>query len=214
MLLFNNCYKTISGLFFAICIFFFHKTEVQTLNLSCLTGLNLNWFISYSLKCSRRQCVSSVNFYKIATDKWSFYDHIWPFLASCMFSFHKTEFQTVILRCLMSLNLNWYKSYDTKRKNSKNTNLWFWTKLQKNGNENISFLCHNLWTNQNLLEFRPVKYVIMTIWTSILWKKNIHFKKMARIGRNTVIYKGTFVSNQSLVPIDYFEKHFKPFIFI
>ena len=26
-----------------------------------------------------------------------------------------------------------------------------------------------------------------------------YFKKMARIGRNTVIYKGTFVSNQSLV---------------
>ena len=119
MLLFNNCYKTISGHFVAICIFFFHKTEVQTLNLRCLTGLNLNWFISYSLRCSRRPCVSSVNFWKIATDKWSFYDHIWPFLASCMFSFHKNEIQTVISRCLMSLNLNWHKSYDTKPKMQK-----------------------------------------------------------------------------------------------
>ena len=99
------------------------------------------------------------------------------FFADHMVIFHKTEIQTVILRCLMSLNLNWYKSYDTKRKNSKNTNLCFWTKLQKNGNGNISFLCHNLWTNQNLLEFRPVKHVIMTVWTSVLWKMNIHISK-------------------------------------
>ncbi len=91
--------------------------------------------------------------------------------------FHKTEIQTVILKCLMSLNLNWYKSYDTKRKNSKNANLCFWTTLQKNGNRNISFLCHNLWTNHNLFEFRPVKHVIMTVWTSVLWKMNIHISK-------------------------------------
>ena len=77
----------------------------------------------------------------------------------------------------MSLNLNWYKSYDTKRKNSKNANLCFWTKLQKNRNGNISILSHNFWTNQNLLEFRPVKHVIMTVWTSVLWKKNIHISK-------------------------------------
>ena len=77
----------------------------------------------------------------------------------------------------MSLNLNWYKSYDTKRKNSKNANLCFWTKLQKNGNENISVLSHNFWTNQNLLEFRPVKHVIMTVWTSVFWKMNIHISK-------------------------------------
>ena len=28
--------------------------------------------------------------------------------------------------------------------------------------------------------------------------EHTYFEKMARIGRNTVIYKGTFVSNQSL----------------
>ena len=44
MLLLNNCYKIISGHFFAICNFIFHKTEVQTVNLRCLTGLNHNWF--------------------------------------------------------------------------------------------------------------------------------------------------------------------------
>ena len=77
----------------------------------------------------------------------------------------------------MSLNLNWYKSYDTKRKNSKNANLCFWTKLQKNAYGNISILSHNFWTNQNLLEFRPVKHVIMTVWTSVFWKMNIHISK-------------------------------------
>ena len=94
-----------------------------------------------------------------------------------MVIFHKTEIQAVILRCLMSLNPNWYKSYDTKRKNSRNANLCFWTKLQKNRNGNISVLCHNFWTNQNLLKFRPVKHVIMTIWTSVLWKMIIHISK-------------------------------------
>ena len=39
--------------------------------------------------------------------------------------FYKTEIQTVALRCLISLNLNWYKSYDTKRKNTKNTIFFF-----------------------------------------------------------------------------------------
>ena len=36
-----------------------------------------------------------------------------------MFIFHKTEVQTVILKCLTSLNPNWFKSYDTKRKNAE-----------------------------------------------------------------------------------------------
>ena len=59
-------------------------------------------------------------FKKIATDKWPFYDHILSFLANYIFIFHKTEIQTVVLRCLMSLNLNWYRSYDKKHKNTKN----------------------------------------------------------------------------------------------
>ena len=40
-----------------------------------------------------------------------------------MFIFHKTEIKTIILRCLTSLNLNWYKSYDTNCKNAKNANV-------------------------------------------------------------------------------------------
>ena len=55
MLLLNNCYKIVSDHFFAICIFIFHKTEVRTVILRCLMGLNLNWFKSYGLKCSKMQ---------------------------------------------------------------------------------------------------------------------------------------------------------------
>ena len=36
MLLFDNCYTTVSGSFFAMCMFIFHKTEVQRVILICL----------------------------------------------------------------------------------------------------------------------------------------------------------------------------------
>ena len=42
-----------------------------------------------------------------------------PFLAIFSANYteicHKTEVQTVILRCLVGPDLNWFKSYDTKR---------------------------------------------------------------------------------------------------
>ena len=129
-------------------MFIFHKTEVQTVILRWLMGLNLDWFKIYSLWCKWRPCKCLANFQKIATDKWSFYYHIWHFFASCVLIFHKTEIQTVILRCSRLLNLNWCNSYDTKRKNAKNANACFCTKLQNTKNWNICILCHNPWTNQ------------------------------------------------------------------
>ena len=72
------------------------------------------------------------------------------FLVNHKFILHKTEIQTVILRCLMSLNLNWYKSYDKKHKKAKNAkdeNVCFCTKSQKKRNGNICVLSHNFWTN-------------------------------------------------------------------
>ena len=38
-------------------------------------------------------------------DKWPFYDHFQPFFDNYMTIFHKTEVQTVILRCLTGLSL-------------------------------------------------------------------------------------------------------------
>jgi hypothetical protein len=62
-------------------------------------GLNPYWFKSYGLRCSERPCECLVNSKNVATDKWPFYDHVRPFFAKYMVIFHKTEIQTVILRC-------------------------------------------------------------------------------------------------------------------
>ena len=112
----------------------FHKTEVLTVILRCLMGLNLDWVKGYGLKCSLGHRASSASSQKIATDKKPFLDQIWPCLANYMFIFHKTEIRTVILRCWTSLNLNWYKGYDKKHINVKNkndANICFFTKSQK-----------------------------------------------------------------------------------
>ena len=122
-------FRTISdNFFFANYVNTFHKTEVQTVILRGLTGLDSDRFKSYDLRCNLKLRASSVNSQKIATDNWKIYDHIWPFFANYMFIFHKLEVQMVILRCWTSLNLN-YKSYDTKRKNTNNANVCFCTKL-------------------------------------------------------------------------------------
>ena len=48
-------------------------------------------------------------------DKWPFYDHFRPFFfGNYMTIFHKTEVHSVILRCLTGLNLDLFKSYDSK----------------------------------------------------------------------------------------------------
>ena len=146
-------FKTVSGHFFTVHTFIlwsFTKLRFQMVILRCLMGLNFNWFETYGPRCSLRPRMSSVNSQKIATDKWPFYNHIWPFFANYMNIFYKTEIQTVNLRCLPSLNLSWYKSYDIKTKNAKNANVCFCTKSQKKWNaknENICILCHNYWTN-------------------------------------------------------------------
>ena len=66
---------------------------------------------------------------------------------------------------------------------------------KKNENGNICVLCYNFWTNQNLDKVSTSK------WPSELQfceRCTYIWQKMARNGRKTVIYKGTFVSNQSL----------------
>ena len=45
------------------------------------------------------------------THRWPFFDCFGHFFAIFMIIFHETEVQMVILRCLVSLNLNWIKSY-------------------------------------------------------------------------------------------------------
>ena len=91
----------------------FHKTEIQTVILRCLTSLNLNWIKSYYM--NHKNCV--FQFWKKKTENlifkngpfWTICGH---FFGNYIDIFHKTEIQTVILRCLVCLNLNWVKSYD------------------------------------------------------------------------------------------------------
>ena len=74
------------------------------------------------------------------------------FFASYIKIFYKTEVQTVILRCLTCLYLNWFKRYDRKRqkfKNSKNAKL---SKLV-NSCKNVFKSFHSfLWISQWKIE--------------------------------------------------------------
>ena len=79
--------------FSANCMFTFHKKEFQTVILRCLTGLNIDWFKNYSLRCKWRPRACLANFQNIATDKWTFYYHIWPFLPTVWLSFTKMRFR-------------------------------------------------------------------------------------------------------------------------
>ena len=56
----------------------------------CLTSLNLNWFKSYDTKCKCFHFQTWLTHEKIATDKWPFYDHFWPYFRKLCFFFHKT----------------------------------------------------------------------------------------------------------------------------
>ena len=128
------------GLSSAICMFILHKTEVLVVILRCLISLNLNWYKSYGKKHKKTKNTKDANVcfctklqkkrQLINSHFKTIYGH---FFANYMFIFHKTEIQTVILRCLTIINLNCYKSYDTKHKNAKNAknaNACFCTKLQ------------------------------------------------------------------------------------
>ena len=74
-------FTTISGHFSANRMFIFHKKEVQTVILRCLTGLNIDGLKNYGPRCKWRHRACLASFQNIATDKWTFYYHIWPFFS-------------------------------------------------------------------------------------------------------------------------------------
>jgi hypothetical protein len=117
-----------------------------------------------------------------------------------MFIFHKTEIQTVILRCLTSLNYNWYKSYAKRYKNAKNT---------KEANVSICTKSHTK-KEMEIFAFCVITYELIIskscqapqndrLDLSFVKDEHTYGKKMARKGRTKVIYKGTFISKQSLL---------------
>ena len=57
--------------------------------------------------------------WKFKFQKWSFLTTCGHFYGNYLNIFHETEIQTVILRCLMSLNLNWYNWTKNTKKQKK-----------------------------------------------------------------------------------------------
>ena len=108
---------TISGHSIANYINIFHKTEVLTVILRCLMSQYLNWIISYDInyKLFWQLCFSILEEKKAS--KMAIFWPLWSFFGNYMEIFHKTEIQTVILRCLVCLNPNWIKSNDIKSDN-------------------------------------------------------------------------------------------------
>ena len=102
--------------FFTNYIDIFHKTEALTVILVCPICINLNWIKSNDMN-HNFVFVSIFQFCK--KKKRKFTNHISHFttiyghlLAIHNNIFHKTEVQTIILRCLGHLYLNWIKSYE------------------------------------------------------------------------------------------------------
>ena len=108
-------FKTISGHFSTNYIKNFYKSKLLTNILRCQTYLNLNWMIIYDINTIFSESLDFQFWKKISwkfiTGKWPFFHCFWSFFANFMSIFHETEVQTVILRCLVSLNLNGIKSY-------------------------------------------------------------------------------------------------------
>ena len=103
--------------FFINYIDIFHKTEALTVILVCPICINLNWIKSNDMN-HNFVFVSIFQFRKKKNENSQLiYDHFTTIyghlLAIHNNIFHKTEVQTVILRCLGHLYLNWIKSYDT-----------------------------------------------------------------------------------------------------
>ena len=105
---------TISSHFFADCMNIFHKN--QTVILRFLTCQKPNGIKSYNIKHKKIIFLFFCNFAKENPENlWLKNGHFLTlsghFFAILIQNFQKTEFQTVILRFLMGLNLNWIKSY-------------------------------------------------------------------------------------------------------
>ena len=100
-------YSTTSDHFFTNCMFIFYKTEVQTVVLRCLTGLNLEFLRYGSCFSSEVSKLPLARYLDLNGHFTTIYGH---FFASYTDISHKTEIQAVILRYAVCLILNWIKS--------------------------------------------------------------------------------------------------------
>ena len=97
--------------------------------LMCQTCLNLNWMKIYNIK--HNFFLSPLIFHferKNLENLWLINNHFLTvfgyFFPNFMNIFHKTEAQTVILRCLVRLNFIWIKSYYILLVKEKKIHVW------------------------------------------------------------------------------------------
>ena len=139
------------AIFFATYMIIFHKTEVQTVILRCLTRLNLIWFTSYDTNCKYFHFRTWLTCEKLATDKWPFYEHFCPYFCQLYVYLSLKQGLDSHLRCLTNLNLNWYKRYNPnciKNKNAKKSKLFFYKIAKKTEMEVFAFC---------VITFEPIK---------------------------------------------------------
>ena len=124
----------------------FHKTEIQTVILRCLTGRNLDWLKTYDTKCKLRPRSGLANtetdHQNLQLINGSFMTISGHLFANYMNIYHKTEIQAVILRCLIGTTVMTQNAKKTT-KMQKTQMSYFFTKSQKHGNEKVCILCHN-----------------------------------------------------------------------
>ena len=102
---------TIFGTFFRHYTNIFHKTIDQTIIVSCLMYLNLNWIKSQGVKYKlfQNQLFSNLKIYLINSHFMTIFGNL---KKNYTYIFHKTEDQMVIFGCLVCVNLNWIKNYN------------------------------------------------------------------------------------------------------
>ena len=91
---------------------------------------------------------------KFTSDKWTFYNHFWPFLCQLYENLSQNRdsdghFEVLNKSESWLVQQLWHKM-QIKPKKAKNTNAFFSTISQKNWNGNICILSHNFWFNQGL----------------------------------------------------------------
>ena len=77
--------------------------------------------------------------------------------------FHKTEVQTVILRCWKDLYLNWFKSYDKNEKHTKNAKT---SKITKNSTRISFFLQNHTETKMEIIVFCVINFEPIKVYIS------------------------------------------------
>ena len=111
----------------------------------CIVSQGLQSYTSQVEGVSKRSGLTNCHFTIISSQISAIYINI----------FHKTEVQTVILRCWTGLYHNWFKSYDKNEKHVKNAKT---PKIAKNSTWISSFLQNRTKTKIEIMAFCVIAF--------------------------------------------------------